>query len=239
MGPEVDAFEREVARRRRAARDRRVVGHRRPAGRADGPRHRPWRRGRHHDVLVLRHRRLHRARWRPPVLVDIDPETFNIDAIAAARAITPRTRAIMPVHLFGQSADMERDPGARQRAGLAVIEDAAQAIGATYHGGQAGGIGASAASRSSRARTSALRRRRPGHDQRRRRWRASCGCFATTAWSRSTSTSWSAATSASTRIQAAVLRVKLPHLAAWTRRRGAPMPRATASCSPTQAWPAP
>src|SRR3954452_4235834 len=63
-----------------------------------------------------------------PVLVDIDPVTFNIDVEQAAKAITPRTKAIMPVHLFGLSADMDPIMAAAGRAGIAVVEDAAQAI---------------------------------------------------------------------------------------------------------------
>lgn len=64
-----------------------------------------------------------------PVLVDIDPATFNVDADAVAAAITPRTRAIIPVHLFGQAADMTGVMRVARRAGVPVIEDAAQAIG--------------------------------------------------------------------------------------------------------------
>ncbi len=77
-----------------------------------------------------------------PVLVDIDPETYNIDPAAAARAITPRTKAIVPVHLFGLSADLDPILTIAERAGIPVIEDAAQAIGATYKSRIVGGIGA-------------------------------------------------------------------------------------------------
>jgi dTDP-4-amino-4,6-dideoxygalactose transaminase len=77
-----------------------------------------------------------------PILVDIDPVTFNIDAAQVAAAITPRTKAIIPVHLFGLAAAMDPIMDAANRAGVPVIEDAAQAIGATYQGRPLGGIGA-------------------------------------------------------------------------------------------------
>ena len=77
-----------------------------------------------------------------PVLVDIDPSTFNMDPAAIDRAITPRTRAIVPVHLFGLCADMEAITGIAARAGVPVIEDAAQAIGASHTSRPAGGMGA-------------------------------------------------------------------------------------------------
>ena len=77
-----------------------------------------------------------------PVLVDIDPVTFNIDPAQAAAAITPRTKAIMPVHLFGLGADMDPIMAAADRAGIPVIEDAAQAIGSTYKSRPLGAIGA-------------------------------------------------------------------------------------------------
>src|SRR5260370_11168526 len=65
-----------------------------------------------------------------PVFVDIDPDSFNIDPGAAERAITPRTRAIVPVYLYGQMAALERLLPAAASRGIKVLEDAAQAIGA-------------------------------------------------------------------------------------------------------------
>ncbi len=67
-----------------------------------------------------------------PVLVDVNPHTFDIDIEAMEKAITPKTKAIVPVHLFGQCADMERIMAIAQKHNLYVIEDVAQAIGADY-----------------------------------------------------------------------------------------------------------
>jgi dTDP-4-amino-4,6-dideoxygalactose transaminase len=77
-----------------------------------------------------------------PVLVDVDPASCNVDPAAVGRAITPRTKAIMPVHLFGLSADMDPILDEASRAGIPVIEDAAQAIGAVYQGRPVGSLGA-------------------------------------------------------------------------------------------------
>ena len=69
-----------------------------------------------------------------PVFVDVEPDTCNIDASKIAAAITPRTRAIMPVSLYGQPADMDEINALAARHGVAVIEDAAQSLGAVYKG---------------------------------------------------------------------------------------------------------
>jgi UDP-2-acetamido-2-deoxy-ribo-hexuluronate aminotransferase len=68
-----------------------------------------------------------------PVFVDVDPDTFNIDPGAIEKAITPRTKAIVPVHLFGQTAPMEEIMDIAKRHNLFVIEDACQAIGSDYY----------------------------------------------------------------------------------------------------------
>ncbi|MBT8399901.1 MAG: DegT/DnrJ/EryC1/StrS family aminotransferase [Rhodothermia bacterium] len=76
-----------------------------------------------------------------PVFADIDPETFNIDPVTVEELITPKTKAIVPVHLFGQPADIEPILEIAERHNIPVIEDNAQAVGAEYRGRRTGFIG--------------------------------------------------------------------------------------------------
>lgn len=77
-----------------------------------------------------------------PVFVDIDEDTYNMDVPALERAITPRTKAIIPVHLYGRMAEMRAIMELAERYGLHVVEDACQAHGAEYHGQKAGTMAA-------------------------------------------------------------------------------------------------
>jgi dTDP-4-amino-4,6-dideoxygalactose transaminase len=158
-----------------------------------------------------------------PVFVDIDPATYNIDPAAVAAAVTSRTRAIIPVHLYGQSADLDPLLEIAKRAGVPLIEDAAQAIGATYKGRLVGGFGrvgcfsffpsknlgafgdGGLVTTNDDTLAAALRRLRVHGADRQYYHQVIGGNFRLDA------------------LQAAVLRVKLPHLAAWTegRRRNA------------------
>ena len=80
-----------------------------------------------------------------PVLADIDPVTYTLDASRLEERVTPRTRAIIPVHLYGQPADMDPVLDVAHRRGLVVIEDACQAHGASYKGRPVGSLGHAAA----------------------------------------------------------------------------------------------
>jgi dTDP-4-amino-4,6-dideoxygalactose transaminase len=77
-----------------------------------------------------------------PVFVDVEPDTFNVDVAAVERAITPRTRAVIAVHLFGQCADLDRLQALCDRRGIALVEDCAQSIGADWAGKRCGSVGA-------------------------------------------------------------------------------------------------
>ena len=158
-----------------------------------------------------------------PVFVDIDPITYNIDPAATADAVTARTRAIIPVHLYGQSADLDPILDIAARAGVPVVEDAAQAIGATYKGRMVGGFGRAGCfsffpsknlgafgdgglvTTNDDTLAASLRRMRVHGADRQYFHQVIGGNFRLDA------------------LQAAVLRVKLPHLAGWTeaRRRNA------------------
>ena len=88
------------------------------------------------------------AIWRTgarPVFVDIDPVSYNIDPAKIEAAITPKTKVILPVHLYGQTAEMNAINDIAKRHNLLVLEDAAQAIGSAYHGKRTGGLGHAAA----------------------------------------------------------------------------------------------
>lgn len=76
-----------------------------------------------------------------PVFVDIDPDSYNIDPVLIEKAITEKTKAIIPVHLYGQMADMNAIMGIAEKHDLYVVEDACQAIGASYQGKKAGSFG--------------------------------------------------------------------------------------------------
>jgi perosamine synthetase len=76
-----------------------------------------------------------------PVFADLDPATLNLDPDAVEAAITPRTKAILPVHIFGRAAELDRLEGLSERHGLAIVEDACEALGAEYRGRPVGSFG--------------------------------------------------------------------------------------------------
>lgn len=154
-----------------------------------------------------------------PVFVDIDLATFTMDAAAAAGAVTERTRAIVPVHLFGQTADLDPLLALAERRRLTLVEDNAQAIGAHYRDRLAGtvgrfgtmsfypsknlgayGDGGAVIARDTD--DAAAVRRIANHGSRRKYYHEEIGL-----------------NSRLDAIQAAILSVKLPHLAAWTEAR--------------------
>lgn len=154
-----------------------------------------------------------------PVLVDIDPLSFNIDPSKLEEALTPRTKAVLPVHLYGQSADMDALIEIAERRNIAVVEDAAQAHGATFRDRKLGSIGLAGCfsfypSKNLGAfgdggcvvtddeEIAARLRRLRNYGQERRYHHTAKGI-----------------NSRLDEIQAAILRVKLPHLNRWNARR--------------------
>jgi dTDP-4-amino-4,6-dideoxygalactose transaminase len=154
-----------------------------------------------------------------PMFVDIEPDTFNINPALVSRAITPRTKAIMPVHLYGQCCDMEELWRLAERFDLPIIEDAAQSFGSDYQGKRCGSLGSIACfSFYPTKNLSAY---------------GDAGMVATSDpdWADRMATlrvhgmkpkyhhgmiGWNARIDA---VQAAILRVKLPHVEGWIQRR--------------------
>lgn len=156
-----------------------------------------------------------------PVFVDVEPHTWNLDPYEVARQITPKTKAIVPVHLFGQCVEMEPLWRLAEKHGVAIVEDAAQALGAEYQGKRTGTLGHSACfsfypsknlgafgdaglvvtsdpAKADRMRALRVHGMEPRYHH---HWLG-----------------WNARLDA---IQAAILRVKLPHLDAWSDCREA------------------
>jgi dTDP-4-amino-4,6-dideoxygalactose transaminase len=156
-----------------------------------------------------------------PVFADLDPATLNVDPAAVEAAVTPRTKALLPVHLYGHPADLDPLLAVARRRGIALVEDACQAVGARYKGrrtGAIGGIGAlsfyptknlgalgdgGAVVVNDPAVAARLRRLRNGGQRDRYRHEIA------------------GVNSRLDEIQAAILRASLRHLDAWTERRRA------------------
>jgi dTDP-4-amino-4,6-dideoxygalactose transaminase len=167
-----------------------------------------------------------------PVFVDIEPDTYNMDVSLVEAAVTERTKAIMPVHIFGQCADMDPLNEIARRHGLRVIEDACQAIGATYNGKRAGSLADVAAFSFFPSKNlgcagdggilttdddeiAAACRKMANHGTTVKYYHDTIGV-----------------NSRLDSLQAAILLVKLPHLDRWNAERRA-APPSTTSCSPT------
>ncbi len=156
-----------------------------------------------------------------PVYVDIDPVTYNIDPAAIRKAITPKTKAILPVHLYGQCAEMDEILSIAEEHGLKVVCDGAQAIGATYKGKPIGEYGDTATL--SFFPTKNLGAAGDGgmiltnDDETARRARS----FRFHGMSSTYAYEYVGFCSRLHEVQAAVLRVKLPHLLKWNNARRA------------------
>jgi dTDP-4-amino-4,6-dideoxygalactose transaminase len=156
-----------------------------------------------------------------PVFCDVDPATASLDPARAAACITPRTRAILPVHLYGHVANMDAVTDLAARYGLAVIEDCAQAIGGRHRGVLAGTFGTAAAFSFYPSKNlgafgdgGAILTRNPALAERCRRLANHGGLHRHEHRVFGTNSRLDA-------LQAAILRLKLPHLAAWNEQRRA------------------
>ncbi len=129
-----------------------------------------------------------------PVFVDIEPDSFCISPEAIEAAITPRTRAVMPVHLYGHPAAMDRIMATGREHDLLVVEDAAQAHAASLQRHPGGRLRRCGLLQLLPDEEHDLRRGRHGRPLRARRRRGWCGCCATRAWRCATATRWSAST---------------------------------------------
>ncbi len=119
-----------------------------------------------------------------PVFVDVEPETWSIDPAAIEAKITPRTKGIIAVHLFGHPADMDAIGAIARRHGLFLLEDAAQAHGARVAGPADRVPGRHRDLQLLRQQDRHDRRGRDGDDRTTMRWRGACACSARTAWTR-------------------------------------------------------
>ncbi len=156
------------------------------------------------------------------MFVDIEDGTYNMDVAQVEAAITGKTKAILPVHIFGQCVDMDPLNEIAARHGIPVIEDACQAIGATYKGAMAGSLAQAAAfSFFPSKNLGAAGDGGMHHHRRRRAGRSRAASSRLTAPPRSTSTTPSAQNSRLDSLQAGILSVKLPHLDTWNNERRA------------------
>ena len=167
-----------------------------------------------------------------PMLVDVEPDYYTMDPSALERAITPRTRAVVPVHLFGQPAAMADIVGIARRHRLVVIEDACQAHGAEHDGRRVGSLGDIGCFSFYHQEPGSIRRRRRRRDeqQRLRRFHEAAPFLGRAAALRTFDEGFNYRMDG---IQGAILRVKLKHLDDWIDARET-MRACTDSYSPTR-----
>jgi len=154
-----------------------------------------------------------------PVFVDIEPDYFTMDPSKVEAAITPKTKAIMPVHLYGQPADMDPIAEIARRRGLVVIEDAAQAHGSEYHGRRCGSIAEIAGFSFYPGKNLGAYGEGGAVTTTRADWAATCRTLRDWGQEKRYEHRLKGFNYRMDGIQGAILRVKLRHLEAWTERR--------------------